>query len=234
MRSENEFTLGGARQLTGSTPIPNELVRKSRNNASSRSESFLTKLKPNRAQHGLSLAFNRCRGTFMSISGVILSPFSFKLSNGLPGDHLTHLEVKMNVSLKIPRFVLKHGLDAIGPANQDLDNGEAAFVIYGFSDKPEYDLFRSQDTRLLKPYPLVARFLIDELRNGTIAKQLVVLDAMCSKQEVVFATGMRELLDAFNDKLDKMDASHELILDGSTEVYQLKRIHDNEHSSAFR
>ncbi|MCU0719553.1 MAG: hypothetical protein MUC83_07605 [Pirellula sp.] len=139
----------------------------------------------------------------------------------------------MTVS-KIPRYVLKHGLDAIGPTNQDIDNGEPASVIYGFSDKPEYDHFRSQDSRLLKPYPLVARFLIDELRNGTVAKQLVVLDASSPNQETVFATGMRELLEALNDKLDHVDVSHELTLDISREVYLLKRIHDNEQASMIR
>ena len=139
----------------------------------------------------------------------------------------------MTVSLKIPRYVLKHGLDAIGPTNQDIDSGEAAFVIYGFSDKPEYDLFRSQDSRLLKPYPLVARFLMDELRNRTVAKQLVVLDALSPNQGTVLAAGMREILEAFNDKTDQVDVSHELVLDSSSEVYRLKRIHDNEQASAL-
>jgi hypothetical protein len=143
-------------------------------------------------------------------------------------------EVKMTHSLKIPRYVLKHGLDAIGPANQDIDSVEPASVIYGFSDKPEYDHFRSQDSRLLKPYPLVARFLMDELRNGTEAKQLIVLDAYGPTQETLYATGMRETLDAFNNKLDHVEVSHELVLDSSAEVYRLKRIPDNEHVSTLR
>jgi hypothetical protein len=140
-------------------------------------------------------------------------------------------EVKMSVFTKIPRYVLKHGLDAIGPINRDVDNDEAASVIYGFSDKPEYDLFRSQDSRLLKPYPLVARFLVDELRNGTVAKQLIVLNAVSPNQDIVIAAGMRAVLDAFNEKLDQVEATHELILDKPTEIYRLKRIHDNQYFS---
>lgn len=140
----------------------------------------------------------------------------------------------MTVSLKIPRYVLKHGLHAIGPTIQDVDNGEPMSVIYGFSDKPEYDHFRSQDSRLLKPYPLVARFLMDELRNGFGAKRLIVMDALSPTQETVFATGMSEILDAFNEKRDQVNSSHELIFDITSEIYRHKRVLDEETLSTLR
>ncbi|MCU0710735.1 MAG: hypothetical protein MUC43_01655 [Pirellula sp.] len=139
----------------------------------------------------------------------------------------------MTALMKLPRYVLRHDLAAIGPANQDPDNSQPACVIYGFSDKPDYDLFRSQDTRLLKPYPLVARFLIDELRNGSTAKQLIVLNASSPSQESVYAVGMKEVLDAFNDKLDHVEASHELKINQSNQMYQLKRIENNQPASAL-
>ncbi len=71
--------------------------------------------------------------------------------------------MKTNVmpeTLATPRFVLKHELQSIGPSLCGIESAQYSYVLYGFSDKPNYDLFRSEDSRLLKPYPLVKRFMM--------------------------------------------------------------------------
>jgi hypothetical protein len=60
----------------------------------------------------------------------------------------------------------------------------APSVIFGFTDKPQYDAFLQGDTKHLTPYPLVKRFLMDQLdqvehRTGS---KLLVLDALDAPQ----------------------------------------------------
>jgi len=147
------------------------------------------------------------------------------------------------VSSKTPRYVLRHGLQLVSPslsgnhtfvadselADSELADSEVAdshvadsrpspvapSVIFGFTDKPQYDAFLQGDTKHLTPYPLVKRFLMDQLdqvehRTGS---KLLVLDALDPNQSVMQATTFEAALKSLQDGQHLVPITHRLIRD---------------------
>lgn len=130
----------------------------------------------------------------------------------------------MPETLATPRFVLKHELQSIGPSLCGIESAQYSYVLYGFSDKPNYDLFRSEDSRLLKPYPLVKRFMMDELHIGECPSPLIALNAEGPNQETIYASSMRNVLEAFQQNQETVTITHVLKLDPNTKQYDAQRI----------
>jgi hypothetical protein len=72
-------------------------------------------------------------------------------------------------SLNTPHYVLKQGNQPTRPKLVAIDPSDPttqATVLFGFSDKPQYDTFHASCLPLeLTPYPLVKRYLIDQLES---------------------------------------------------------------------
>lgn len=132
------------------------------------------------------------------------------------------------VSSKTPRYVLRRGLQLASPSlsksQASLANAEVAdprtsavdqAVVFGFTDKPQYDLFLKGDTKHLTPYPLVKRFLMDQIdqvdhRTGS---KLLVLDAVEPNQKVMQATTFEAVLKSLQDDQHDVPITHRLIRD---------------------
>ncbi len=71
-----------------------------------------------------------------------------------------------NSYAKTPRYVLRDGSHPTGPSIVQTSPDAQATVIFGFSEKPEYDVFLKASTVALTPYPLVKRFLAESSIAG--------------------------------------------------------------------
>jgi hypothetical protein len=141
--------------------------------------------------------------------------------------------IMAEVSSKTPRYVLRHGLQLVSPslsgnhtfvAGSEVADSQVAdsrsspvapSVIFGFTDKPQYDAFLQGDTKHLTPYPLVKRFLMDQLdqvehRTGT---KLLVVDALDPNQRVMQATTFEAALKSLQDGQHLVPITHRLIRD---------------------
>jgi hypothetical protein len=133
------------------------------------------------------------------------------------------------VSSKTPRYVLRHGLQLVSPSlsanhtfvadSEVADSRSSAIaplVIFGFTDKPQYDAFLQSDTKHLTPYPLVKRFLMDQLDQveHRAGGKLLILDALDPSQRVMQATTFEAVLKSLQDGQHFVPITHRLIRDG--------------------
>jgi hypothetical protein len=125
----------------------------------------------------------------------------------------------------ISRYVLKDGLLPASP-NLEPESADSAnpFAIYGFSDKPQYDAFHSQCSRLLTPYPLVKRFLQNQIDQSAARLGLVVLDAASPSQAELFAIEMKGLVEALDRNQSFVFATHRMLLTLATSTYRVMPI----------
>ena len=82
---------------------------------------------------------------------------------------------------KTPCYVLKEGSHPTGTPTSQASRDDHAIVVFGCSDKPEYDVFLSTSPLALTPYPLVKGFL----KNQTVAfSHRLVLDASSTSYRI--------------------------------------------------
>ncbi|MGB7346464.1 MAG: hypothetical protein WBD20_19750 [Pirellulaceae bacterium] len=123
---------------------------------------------------------------------------------------------------KTPRYVLKEGSHPTGPSVSQASSDDHAVVIYGFSDKPEYDLFLSASSLALTPYPLVKGFLKNQIELDFSSLKLVVLDACSSAEQCLFAATFQSVLSSFRLDLDTVAVSYRLVLKESSSDYRIE------------
>ncbi len=124
------------------------------------------------------------------------------------------------VSAKIPRYLLRDGLGYASPRVLQPSFKIGLTVIYGFSDKPEYDAFISSSELSLTPYPLVKGYLVRAIDRNLL--QLVVLDAGTSQQTLLQASTFEAVLDSHCNKIDTVPVTHRLIIDTASNVYRVE------------
>ncbi len=134
-------------------------------------------------------------------------------------------------SINTPRFVLKDGLLFVGPHLQD-SQGAYLTAIYGFSDKPEYDRFKSQCDSRLTPYPLVKRYLETQLESNDESLKLVVLDAASSDSQILYAATFQAVLLTLQNNESFVKISHQLINDANNSLYRIEAFQDDESSDS--
>jgi hypothetical protein len=132
----------------------------------------------------------------------------------------------VGISSKTPHYVLREGnhptaLIAVNSASLTTVN-----VIFGFSDKPQYDAFLSLSSVPLTPYPLVKRFLVDQLAIDGEALRLVALDAPTPTQELISAATFQSVLSSLQCNADFVPVTHQLCRDNATSGYTLKTLDD--------
>ncbi|MDA8745790.1 hypothetical protein N9N28_14250 [Rubripirellula amarantea] len=123
---------------------------------------------------------------------------------------------------KTPRYVLKEGSYPSCPSVLQTSSDNHAVVIYGFSDKPEYDAFLSGSSLALTPYPLVKGFLKNQINLDSGSLKLVVLDAGYSAEQCLYAATFQSVLKSFQSDLECVTVSHRLVLEASAPLYRIE------------
>jgi hypothetical protein len=125
-------------------------------------------------------------------------------------------------SAKIPRYILRDSLGYASPRVLLTSRQIGASVLYGFSDKPEYDDFISSNESALMPYPLVRGYLERSLDNSLL--QLIVLDAEFSQQSHLRAATFDDVLDSFRNNAPTVRVTHQLMIDTESAAYRIEEI----------
>lgn len=125
-------------------------------------------------------------------------------------------------SAKIPRYILRDSLGYASPRVLLTSRQVGAIVLYGFSDKPEYDDFISSNESALMPYPLVRGYLERSLDNSLL--QLIVLDAEFSQQSHLRAATFDDVLDSFRNNAPTVRVTHQLMIDTESAAYRIEEI----------
>ncbi len=127
----------------------------------------------------------------------------------------------MNISVETPHYVLKDGSHATCPAIVQAPDAPACTVIYGFSKKSRYDAFLLNSPVALMPYPLVKRFLEDQMAASAGTLQLVVVDAKSAHESVLLASTYHSILAALTSGEGTVQTTHRLVLDEAAEQYRV-------------
>jgi len=130
-------------------------------------------------------------------------------STGAPPPHF---------AVRTPHYVLMDAKHRIGPDVVDA----ACETIYGFSDRPPYNVFCAKSQLRLKPYPLVKGYLRDKIDLADGRLMLVVLDATGPRDPSLLAATVDEVLAAHEQHATYVDATYELTLDEATDVYRVQ------------
>jgi len=133
----------------------------------------------------------------------------------------------MNIELgNTPYFVLMNGKQRLGPVLLPTDLTSTSAAIYGFSDKPPYDLFLANCELALTPYPLVKGYLKNQIADARDGIQLVVVDAAGPNETQVNAATMSSVLEAQEKKSERVTISFHLMLDRDSQAYRVEKFLD--------
>ena len=128
-----------------------------------------------------------------------------------------------------PCYLLRSGNQPIYPTVNFDDPDTNCVCVYGFSDKLIYDKFIKNTKQLLTPYPLVKRYLANQIAEANSAEtngvrlSLVILDATDPAQPVVSVATMAAVLLALQEKAMQIPVELELGFDLVTASYQIKK-----------
>lgn len=122
-----------------------------------------------------------------------------------------------------PCYVLLDGKQRLGPKLLPLHAGTEVVAIYGFSDKPPYDLFCANSQLALTPYPLVKGYLKNQITDSGDAIRLVVVDAAGPNEAQLDAATMKSVLEAQEQKADHVAVSFHLMLDQGSHAYRIEK-----------
>ena len=123
---------------------------------------------------------------------------------------------------KTPRYVLKDGSRPTSPAISQAPSKEESTVIFGFSDKPEYDTFLKASSRLLTPYPLVKGYLQNQIDLNVDSLSLVVLDAASPQQATLYAATFRDVLESWQLDSESVPFSYQLTREPNSQGYRVQ------------
>jgi hypothetical protein len=129
-----------------------------------------------------------------------------------------------NHSMNTPSYVLLDGTRRLGPMLLPADSESESRAIYGFSDKPPYDLFCANTELALTPYPLVKGYLRNQIADSDHGIQLVVVDAAGPDDAELFAATMKSVLEAQEQKAERVPISFRLILDQASRGYRIEKL----------
>lgn len=128
------------------------------------------------------------------------------------------------VSAKTPRYVLMDEFHRIGPNVMPSHMGVECSSIYGFSDKVPYDEFCANSGLELRPYPLVARYLQNQIDALGDVLKLVVLDATGPSEPRLCAATMEVLLEALENRAAHVTAGYHLVFDQEADAYRVEEV----------
>lgn len=123
---------------------------------------------------------------------------------------------------KTPRYVLRDGAHPTCPFVVQASSDDHAIVIFGFSDKPEYDVYLSVSSLMLTPYPLVKGYLKNQIELNSGSMRLVVIDAVSPDQPCLYAATFEAVLESFRLGSDVVAVSHRLVKKESSTAYRIE------------
>lgn len=142
------------------------------------------------------------------------------------GPHSAKEFIMVEGSLNTPHYVLKQGNQPTRPTLVAIDPSDPttqATVLFGFSDKPQYDTFHASCLPLeLTPYPLVKRYLIDQLESEGQDLKLLALDATTPVDPLLNATTFQAALHALLNGLNSVPITHHLRFDDAISQYRIE------------
>jgi len=100
--------------------------------------------------------------------------------------------------------------------------GDHCLPIYGFSSRETYEAFRTNCDLMLTPYPLVKRFLQEQIDAASDSPRLVVLNATFPNAARVEATTMEAVLTAQTTKATQVATTYHLVLDLAENAYRIE------------
>ncbi|QEF97378.1 hypothetical protein Mal15_14180 [Stieleria maiorica] len=121
-----------------------------------------------------------------------------------------------------PYYVLLDGKQRLGPKLLRPHLGPEGVAIYGFSDKPTYDLFCANSNLALTPYPLVKGYLKNQITDSGNAIHLIVVDAEGPNETQLNATTMKSVLTAQEQESERVTISFHLMLDPGSQAYRVE------------
>lgn len=134
---------------------------------------------------------------------------------------------------KTPHYVLKDGSHPTRPIVLR-SNGEAeATVIFGFSDKPQYDAFQVASSDALTPYPLVKGYLQNQIASDDDSLKLVVLDGIAPHQQSHHAATFQHVLDSLQSDWESVPVSHLLVRDVALQGYRIETVPSASHEESI-
>jgi hypothetical protein len=128
---------------------------------------------------------------------------------------------------KTPHYVLREGHHPTALTAVNNASNPSTTVIFGFSDKPQYDAFLSLSSKRLTPYPLVIRFLLDQIALHGDSLKLIVLDAPTPTQNILSATTYQAVLSSLQSNADHVTVTHQIWLDAATAEYKIKTLEED-------
>ena len=121
-----------------------------------------------------------------------------------------------------PYYVLMESNRRIGPKVVQLPAGMECAPIYGFSDKGTYDNFCMNGQLGLTPYPLVKRYLLNQVDAPGDGLKLVVVDAAGPCEPYLHAATMEAVLEAQEDRTTHVTAAYRLVFDQEADAYGME------------
>tara|TARA_R110002072_G_scaffold119718_1_gene252605 strand:+ start:3168 stop:3590 length:423 start_codon:yes stop_codon:yes gene_type:complete len=121
-----------------------------------------------------------------------------------------------------PRYVLNDAAFPACPSLTETSPQDHPIVIYGFSNKSQYDVFLKASSLALTPYPLVKRFLEKHVDQNAEEMKLVVVDADSPTQPSVYAATFQNVLEAIRLVSETVNLTHRLILDPTDSTYRVE------------
>jgi MoaA/NifB/PqqE/SkfB family radical SAM enzyme len=112
----------------------------------------------------------------------------------------------------------------IGPNVMPSHTGVECSSIYGFSDKGPYDEFCANSGLELRPYPLVARYLQNQIDALDDVLKLVVIDATGPSEPRLCAATMEVLLEALENRAAHVTAGYQLVFDQEADAYRVEEV----------
>lgn len=128
-----------------------------------------------------------------------------------------------SAEISTPAYVLVHEGQRIGPSLTP-DSTEKCDVIYGFSNKAAYELFRGNSDIALTPYPLVKGYLRNHIEQSDKEHKLVATDVEGPLISTISAITMAAALDAQEKRMDHVTAVYLLTFDEDANAYQLAKV----------
>jgi hypothetical protein len=126
------------------------------------------------------------------------------------------------VTASTPHYVLMNAGQRIGPKVVPAASRIECSLIYGFSDKEPYDTFIANSQSALTPFPLVKRYLRNQLDEPDSGLKLVVIDAAGPSQPYLRAASMQAVLEAHENHADQVAATYRLTLDQQADAYTIE------------
>ncbi len=160
---------------------------------------------------------------------VVFSPVDTHRETTTAGPRFAKEAVMVIGSAKIPQYILRDGSNFASPLVFQTSFEIGSTVLYGFSDKHEYDAFISSSELSLMPYPLVSGYLERRLDSNSL--QLVVLDADSFHQTPLQAATFHAVLDSLRKKVHTVPVTHRLMIDIAGTSYRVEAISHVEEAS---